>query len=554
MEISEEALTSLIGPSADTFIQGNKMSHKSWKKLLKKLKRKLKRRKLAQNNNLETCDKSSSDNDISEQARDKEVQLQMVEHARWLERERQAQKEWELQKQHEEQERKRREEQDRRIREEWEEQERKETEEREKLESVEKAKKEKQEALLKEATINQALNSGGQCSHNPLAPISYHHQKRDVEVCSFFAKTGACRFGERCSRNHPEPEVCTTLVFPGMYTHMTLDNAQDDYDTDLTLEFEEGEIYENFKEFYEDVLPEFKAVAQVVQFKVSCNYEPHLRGNVYVQFKTEEDAFNAFTKFNGRWYGGRQLSCHFVEIKKWGAAICGLYSENRCHKGKSCNFLHVFKNPTREFQHTDRNFRSENIHHHNNRDDYRSHSRHRSSRHHRSFWRHSLSPLRHSSSRSRHSQHRDSSPSSSYSRRSSRRSSVRKRSRSRSPSRKHSRSRSPSRKHSRSRSPSRKRSKSRSPSRKRSRSRSPSRKRSRSRSPPRKRSRSRSRSLENSHLNSLSPDSKHSKEKTLNHHRHKKDRNHKKTHSRSHKKKRAHRRTSSLSSSSSSSS
>eukprot|EP00106_Octopus_bimaculoides_P010775 XP_014778217.1 PREDICTED: U2 small nuclear ribonucleoprotein auxiliary factor 35 kDa subunit-related protein 1-like [Octopus bimaculoides] len=144
MDISKETLTSLIGPSADTFIQGNKMSHKSWKKLLKKLKRKLKRKKLAQNNNLETCDKSSSDNEISEQVREKEVQLQMVAHARWLERERQAQKEWELRKQHEEQERKRREEQDRQIREEWEEQERKETEEREKLESVEKAKKEKQ--------------------------------------------------------------------------------------------------------------------------------------------------------------------------------------------------------------------------------------------------------------------------------------------------------------------------------------------------------------------------------------------------------------------------
>jgi len=53
---------------------------------------------------------------------------------------------------------------------------------------------------------------------------------------------------------------------------------------DLTLEFEDSELYQHFETFYRDVLPEFKAVGRVVQFKVCCNYEPHLRGNVYVQY------------------------------------------------------------------------------------------------------------------------------------------------------------------------------------------------------------------------------------------------------------------------------
>ncbi|KAK2142447.1 hypothetical protein LSH36_952g00026 [Paralvinella palmiformis] len=53
---------------------------------------------------------------------------------------------------------------------------------------------------------------------------------------------------------------------------------------DLGLEFDDREIYQHFVEFYNDVLPEFKAIGHVIQFKVCCNYEPHLRGNVYVQF------------------------------------------------------------------------------------------------------------------------------------------------------------------------------------------------------------------------------------------------------------------------------
>ena len=53
---------------------------------------------------------------------------------------------------------------------------------------------------------------------------------------------------------------------------------------DLTLEYEDGDKYEEFVQFYEDVLPEFKAVGRVTQFVVCCNYEPHLRGNVYIQY------------------------------------------------------------------------------------------------------------------------------------------------------------------------------------------------------------------------------------------------------------------------------
>ena len=34
------------------------------------------------------------------------------------------------------------------------------------------------------------------------------------------------------------------------------------------VQFEEGELYERFKAFYDDVLPEFSRIGTVVQFKV----------------------------------------------------------------------------------------------------------------------------------------------------------------------------------------------------------------------------------------------------------------------------------------------
>ncbi len=63
---------------------------------------------------------------------------------------------------------------------------------------------------------------------------------------------------------------------------------------DVDLEFEESETYQHFREFYDDTLPEFKEAGKVIQFKVCCNYEPHLRGNVFVQFKRYATVFVYF--------------------------------------------------------------------------------------------------------------------------------------------------------------------------------------------------------------------------------------------------------------------
>lgn len=54
------------------------------------------------------------------------------------------------------------------------------------------------------------------------------------------------------------------------------------------------------------------------------NIIPHLRGNVYVDYHTEEEAFTAYCAINGRWYGGKQLQLEFITISDWKMALCGI--------------------------------------------------------------------------------------------------------------------------------------------------------------------------------------------------------------------------------------
>lgn len=55
--------------------------------------------------------------------------------------------------------------------------------------------------------------------------------------CPFFIKTGACRYGDHCSRIHPIPNSSTTLIIRGMYSHVVLtQQLLDEHDEDVGLE------------------------------------------------------------------------------------------------------------------------------------------------------------------------------------------------------------------------------------------------------------------------------------------------------------------------------
>ncbi|CAF1145886.1 unnamed protein product [Adineta ricciae] len=182
-------------------------------------------------------------------------------------------------------------------------------------------------------------------THNPLA--LYQVPSIERPPCAFYSKTGVCRYGERCRRAHPKADITNTLLAVNMYSNFEMQYGLDEeYDLDIGLEFEESERYENFKDFYYDVLPEFERFGQVITFKVCSNSEIHLRGNVYIQYETDYQAMLAYRALNTRYYAGRMIQCQFVNIPSWSTAICGLSELGKCPKGRRCNYLHVFRNPS----------------------------------------------------------------------------------------------------------------------------------------------------------------------------------------------------------------
>lgn len=73
-----------------------------------------------------------------------------------------------------------------------------------------------------------------------------------------------------CSRKHEHQSSSTTLMVRGMFVTFGMEQIRrDDYDTDASLEYSEEEFHQQFLEFFEDALPEFRNAGRVVQFKVT---------------------------------------------------------------------------------------------------------------------------------------------------------------------------------------------------------------------------------------------------------------------------------------------
>ncbi|XP_036054394.1 U2 small nuclear ribonucleoprotein auxiliary factor 35 kDa subunit-related protein 2-like [Onychomys torridus] len=332
------------------------MSRRKYKAALKKERRRKRRQELARLRDAELSQREEEEDAWAEERRLEEERLMEQErqklHQEWLLREEKAQEEFRAKKEREEAARKRKEEQERRLKAEWEELQRREREEEEQRQQE---KRDREEAVRKMLDRAESEVQNGGPWQNPEPPAGVRVLEKDRATCPFYSKTGACRFGERCSRKHNFPASSPTLLLKSMFTTFGMEQCRrDDYDPDSSLEYSDEETYQQFLDFYHDVLPEFKKVGKVIQFKVSCNLEPHLRGNVYVQYRAEEDCQAAFSLFNGRWYAGRQLQCEFCPVTRWKMAICGLFEVQQCPRGKHCNFLHVFRNPNNEFREANR--------------------------------------------------------------------------------------------------------------------------------------------------------------------------------------------------------
>ncbi|XP_018012337.1 splicing factor U2af small subunit A [Hyalella azteca] len=188
-----------------------------------------------------------------------------------------------------------------------------------------------------------ALGQSAERSQNPEPPRPAIVPPQQ-EVCPFFSKTGACRFGDRCSRCHVYPAVSCTLLLPGMYVAPgQLPDSRSD--SDAMLEYDEADRRLHFREFFLDVTDEARKFGRICEVRVCANSAAHLRGNLYIRYERTSDACAAAAGLHGRYYGGKIVSVIFVPLESLRNATCGLFFRNMCHKGGECNFIHPYPNP-----------------------------------------------------------------------------------------------------------------------------------------------------------------------------------------------------------------
>ena len=170
-----------------------------------------------------------------------------------------------------------------------------------------------------------------------------HGTEEDKVNCPFYFKIGACRHGDRCSRQHHRPPFSQTIVMQHMWQNPVCavvaaggDAAAVDHDR----------YQEEFDDFFFEIFEEFHKFGRSEEVQVCENLGDHMVGNVYVKFYDEEDAESALTKMNGRWYGGRILRGEYSPVTDFREARCRQYDESACGRGPYCNFMHV-KGPSK---------------------------------------------------------------------------------------------------------------------------------------------------------------------------------------------------------------
>lgn len=109
-------------------------------------------------------------------------------------------------------------------------------------------------------------------------------------------------------------------------------------------------VQEHFEDFYEDLFEELSKHGEIESLNVCDNVADHMVGNVYVNFREEEQAAAALQALAGRFYAGRPILADFSPVTDFREATCRQYEENTCNRGGYCNFMHLRKisRPLRE--------------------------------------------------------------------------------------------------------------------------------------------------------------------------------------------------------------
>ncbi|KAG6433951.1 hypothetical protein SASPL_105570 [Salvia splendens] len=164
--------------------------------------------------------------------------------------------------------------------------------------------------------------------------------EKDRVNCPFYFKIGACRHGDRCSRLHTKPSTSPTLLLSNMYQRPDMITPGVD---PQGQPIDPKKIQSHFEDFYEDLFQELSKYGDIQSLNICDNLADHMVGNVYVQFREEDQAQNALQNLVGRSYEGRPIIADFSPVTDFREATCRQYEENVCNRGGYCNFMHLKK-------------------------------------------------------------------------------------------------------------------------------------------------------------------------------------------------------------------
>eukprot|EP00245_Coleochaete_scutata_P003117 TRINITY_DN1445_c0_g2_i1.p1 TRINITY_DN1445_c0_g2~~TRINITY_DN1445_c0_g2_i1.p1 ORF type:complete len:341 (+),score=57.06 TRINITY_DN1445_c0_g2_i1:79-1023(+) len=163
--------------------------------------------------------------------------------------------------------------------------------------------------------------------------------EKDRVNCPFYFKIGVCRHGDRCSRLHNRPTISPTLLLSNMYQRPDA-GAIPGQDPNMS-QMDPRKVQEHFEDFYEDIFEELSKYGELESLNVCDNLADHMVGNVYVQFREEEEAAAALNALTGRFYAGRPIIVEFSPVTDFREATCRQFEENTCNRGGYCNFMHL---------------------------------------------------------------------------------------------------------------------------------------------------------------------------------------------------------------------
>uniref|UniRef100_A0A7C9DB93 U2 snRNP auxiliary factor small subunit n=2 Tax=Opuntia streptacantha TaxID=393608 RepID=A0A7C9DB93_OPUST len=162
--------------------------------------------------------------------------------------------------------------------------------------------------------------------------------EKDRVNCPFYFKIGACRHGDRCSRLHNRPTISPTLLLSNMYQRPDMITPGVDAQGQP---ISPAALQSHFEDFYEDIFEELSKFGEIETLNVCDNLADHMIGNVYVQFREEDQAAAALQALHGRFYSGRPIIADFSPVTDFREATCRQFEEESCNRGGYCNFMHV---------------------------------------------------------------------------------------------------------------------------------------------------------------------------------------------------------------------